>query len=1615
MPVRFFKIILMVLFVAPGLMLSGSSALAGAGDQAIIDSLLSTVGSELSLQEIFDSLGYGIDVVNDELGLTEFCAPSEGNVAVLMEELSTSFGSAYAGWYNSADSNDKAVLFDPANSANDSVQFSIGGASNVGIYFIPGISGGYTWYMNQAFNRDMYDHAKVFATNQNPNEYLVCFEDLKNGGDMDFNDLIMKVRFANQPPTVVLPDDMVIAECTEQTVCFDITAQAGNCSGDSVTLEMVLGYGDFAPVSGAGTITATHCFYASNPIYTYVFVFKATDASGLVGYDTLIIDNQTNSPPNIFVPDDFDTLICSNDEICFTVLASDVDDDIIEFEMLEGYGSIDPLTGEVCFLPELGDSAEYKFIIRAIDECCLHREEQGADPAWPYSCPRDTVVITVVKKPAPSIAVSDVDTSLCEPATVCLPVSIENPGGGQVTIEVSPPASYNELSGEVCLYVDQSGVHEIIITASDDICGVGDVDTATITVDLNGLPVVTLPADTSYILCEPEEFCFTATAFDPDGDPLTFGLESGPGQIDPVTGEVCFTPPGAGTYQWVVFVTDYCVVPDYDTISIELVLNLPPTVEVPDTSLFLCEELTEVCFFATASDPDPGDVPVLSLVSGPGSLDAQTGEICFTPSTEGTYQFIVRAIDQCGKSDLDTADVLIGLNRDPAIVMAPVDTIFWCELGDSVCFVIDVDDPDAGQSLTFEQISGADGNLDAEIGKFCFLPDAAGSYTFQFAVTDECGAADTAGTEITISLNGVPVVTLPGNFSDSLCAPGEICFPVSISDDGDVTVDVSPIGTYADGEVCFVATKDTTYCITVRATDTCGIYDEDVICINVSVNQFPTLSLGPDQSAYLCSVPDSVCFGYSVSDPDGTDPVVSIVSGNGIVRDGEICFEADSVGRYYFIVRATDECGEFDDDDIFITVDANNPPELDASGDSVYLLCAPEQICFENPYSDIDSLDNVTFILVSGSGVVFQENGTVCFTPPAAGTYQFVIRVEDDCGTFDQDTVLITVDLDSPPAITGEDLNIHVPYCGPDDTPGELCFIGIEVSDPDLSYVLTVSRTCGPGSFDPATLTTCFTPDLNDSTYEFCYRVEDICGAYDDIHLFVNVTTENVCDTATCLTVSIEDMEQCAYNNSNITLNVYSDVATGIGGFDVLMQYDVTGFTFLSANPGPALSNWEYFTYRYLANGDCSGGPCPDGLIRIVAIADINNGASHPPVSAFYPDGSIIQLGFHVTDDVNFGGLFFPVKFFWMDCGDNGFSSIGGDTLFVDRLILGQNIIVWDEFNEGLYPESNRIRNTGAPDSCLDGDKEAPLRCVTFQNGGICIISPDSIDARGDMNLNEVANEIADVVLYTNYFIWGAEVFTINPPGQIAASDVNADGRTLTVGDLVYMVRIITGDAQPIPKLAPYGMGADVEVRASSHATEIATVTSATLGAAHFVFDFDPAEVTPGAPILSSEASDLDISYSIVDGTMKVLIYSLSTKHIESGENSLFTIPLQGDGTLELVHADLSDYDGNQLTVYLKTQTSLPSKFTLSQNFPNPFNPETEFEMYLPAPSDWTVQIVNVQGQIVRTIDGSAAAGIVSVRWDGTNDGGAKVASGIYFYRATAGEYSETKKMVLLK
>ncbi len=98
------------------------------------------------------------------------------------------------------------------------------------------------------------------------------------------------------------------------------------------------------------------------------------------------------------------------------------------------------------------------------------------------------------------------------------------------------------------------------------------------------------------------------------------------------------------------------------------------------------------------------------------------------------------------------------------------------------------------------------------------------------------------------------------------------------------------------------------------------------------------------------------------------------------------------------------------------------------------------------------------------------------------------------------------------------------------------------------------------------------------------------------------------------------------------------------------------------------------------------------------------------------------------------------------------------------------------------------------------------------------------------------------------------------------------------------------------------------------------------------------------------------------------------------------------------------------------TDAEIPKAYALAQNYPNPFNPVTTIRYDMKAKGLVTVRIYDVSGRLVRTlVNETKEAGAYSAVWDGRNNGGMNVASGIYFYKMDAGGFSATKKLVMLR
>jgi len=123
---------------------------------------------------------------------------------------------------------------------------------------------------------------------------------------------------------------------------------------------------------------------------------------------------------------------------------------------------------------------------------------------------------------------------------------------------------------------------------------------------------------------------------------------------------------------------------------------------------------------------------------------------------------------------------------------------------------------------------------------------------------------------------------------------------------------------------------------------------------------------------------------------------------------------------------------------------------------------------------------------------------------------------------------------------------------------------------------------------------------------------------------------------------------------------------------------------------------------------------------------------------------------------------------------------------------------------------------------------------------------------------------------------------------------------------------------------------------------------------------------------------------------------------------------------LQSVDLDLTNEFFGPLSIYIdeEAEEEKPTLYAtaLQKNYPNPFNPNTAIEYSLSEDTEILFSIYNIKGGLVKTLfDGVRAAGNYKINWDGTDDNGLEVTSGIYFYRLTTNHFDQVNKMILVK
>jgi hypothetical protein len=377
-------------------------------------------------------------------------------------------------------------------------------------------------------------------------------------------------------------------------------------------------------------------------------------------------------------------------------------------------------------------------------------------------------------------------------------------------------------------------------------------------------------------------------------------------------------------------------------------------------------------------------------------------------------------------------------------------------------------------------------------------------------------------------------------------------------------------------------------------------------------------------------------------------------------------------------------------------------------------------------------------------------------------------------------------------------------------------------------------------------------------------------------------------------------------------LPVYVDsmAMKDMNGFRFQIAYNSQRLDYVDVNPGKVIDGWEDFQV-FIGQHQPAGSDSTNNIIQIIASKTAGTNKKNPAQydssfakNEYFPIGKeLFRLKFLISDANTFTS-YVPVYFYWVSCDDNiitygqpNYRAFASKVYNIKR-DRSQGIRYYEMMGEDCgIGGINHI--CGAHKGCnlFLGDTNLYVSKLNFYHGGFLIWTIDPEPVWGDINLNNLSNEIADVHMYADYFIYGDSAFKINKEGQTEFSDVNRDGRNLTVADMVYMIRVITGDAVLYRPEAQEVKKARFEIANDTLFAE----SEIKIGAVRFVFD---QEVEP-EPLLDS----VYLKWDRVDGQTRAIIYFLSDNSIPAGRTALLKI----NGETGLSEAESADYYGYEL------------------------------------------------------------------------------------------------------
>jgi hypothetical protein len=300
-------------------------------------------------------------------------------------------------------------------------------------------------------------------------------------------------------------------------------------------------------------------------------------------------------------------------------------------------------------------------------------------------------------------------------------------------------------------------------------------------------------------------------------------------------------------------------------------------------------------------------------------------------------------------------------------------------------------------------------------------------------------------------------------------------------------------------------------------------------------------------------------------------------------------------------------------------------------------------------------------------------------------------------------------------------------------------------------------------------------------------------------------------------------------------------------------------------------------------------------------------GSTQQPQSPGLPDGVLFQLRFNISNNATLECQNLPIDFAWSNCADNTFASDELDTLYSCLQIIG-NDVRGERIISGRGTDPDCYRNGGLSvdgpcrDRCRSLFENTDVPSIIFKHGWVDLACDGWTDASGDLNLNDIAYEVADLDLMSRWLAYGDSVLDKNPmyrEAQAASSDVNKDGVRRSIADVVYLARVIVGDALPYSKLSSFSQIAFYDQSHDTVFVKAADVIGGVLIA-----------VTADETVQFENLSPMDMMIGR-DSSQVTLLFGPSVPNLAAsiprGHSPLFRIK----GKAEIKGMEISDYQGS--------------------------------------------------------------------------------------------------------